>query len=326
MSSIIEIKSGELYIHGNHIPRHEEKPWLFSASAVHRALEEVIRKKARLKKKDEDTYFHSVRPSHWFVNKLREEGYPEKIANRTRNRIRKFGLAVGFGLHCPQARTMTYTVEDIEDFEDKDLVYSGIRGNSKKAGTYLCQHAVVDYTASIDSDFRHELIDLFTQVVNGNIEEVTEAVKEAEKKAKGTQTRRENIQLNHEFVAECGKKKILPMKAQEGINVGVLGMTATKYKEVHGITEPFNDNLPVTKVHAKNMALIIATSELAEDPRETISNKEGREIGINSGIIASLVLEDKDFRSELKARIASRAKDLSKIFKKKIQSSKSKAG
>jgi hypothetical protein len=116
------------------------------------------------------------------------------------------------------------------------------------------------------------------------------------------------------------------MKAQEGINIGVLGMTATKYKEVHGIAEPFNDNLPVTKVHAKNMALIIATSELAEDPRETISNKEGREIGINSGIIASLVLEDKDFRAELKARIASRAKDLNKIFKKKIQSSKSKAG
>jgi hypothetical protein len=116
MSDIIEIKSGELYIHGNHIPRHEEKPWLFSASAVHKALEGVIRKKARIKKKDEDTYFHSVRPSHWFVNKLREEGYAEKVANRTKNRIRRFGVAVGFGLHCLPGKTMTYTLEDVEDF------------------------------------------------------------------------------------------------------------------------------------------------------------------------------------------------------------------
>lgn len=209
MSDILEIKSGELYIHGSHIPRHEEKPWLFSASAVHKALEEVIRKKARIKKKAEDSYFHSSRPSNWFVNKFREEGYVAKIANRTRNRIRKFGLAVGFGLHCLPGKTMTYTLEDVEDFEDKELVYSGIRGNGKKSGTYLCQHAVVDYTASIDADFRHELIDLFTQVVNGNVEEVVEKVVENNKKAKGTQTRRENKQLNDEAVVECGKKGIL---------------------------------------------------------------------------------------------------------------------
>jgi hypothetical protein len=65
MSDILEIKSGELYIHGNHIPRHEEKPWLFSASAVHKALEEVIRKKARIKKKDEDNYLENTHPKIW---------------------------------------------------------------------------------------------------------------------------------------------------------------------------------------------------------------------------------------------------------------------
>ena len=133
-------------------------------------------------------------------NNIKKEPYVEKIANRTRNRIRKFGLTVGFGF-CDSR----ITEANVAELEDKELVYSGIKGHGKKAGTYLCQHAVVDYTASIDADFRHELVDLFTQVVNGNIEEVTEKVVEAEKKAKGTQVRRENIQLNHEFVAECGK-------------------------------------------------------------------------------------------------------------------------
>ena len=201
MSDILEIKSGELYIYGNHIPRHEEKPWLFSASAVHKALEEVIRDKASRKGKDEDKYFTNLRPALWFVNKLREEGYLEKIANRTRSRVQKFGVAVGFGLHCNRALTMNEI--DVDEYEDKELVYSGIRGNSRKAGTYLCQQSIVDYTATIDSNFRHDLIDLFVQVVNGNVEEVVEKVVEAEKKAKGTQVRRENIQLNHEFVAEC---------------------------------------------------------------------------------------------------------------------------
>jgi hypothetical protein len=178
-------------------------------------------------------------------------------------------------------------------FEDKELVYSGIRGNGKKSGTYLCQHAVVDYTASIDADFRHELIDLFTQVVNGNVEEVVEKVVENNKKAKGTQTRRENKQLNDEAVEECGKKGILPMKFQEGINIGVLGMTATKYKKLHDISEPFNDNLPITLVDTKNLALLLGAQELRTDPRKHISNAEGRAIGKTNGIRARIIFTDK---------------------------------
>jgi hypothetical protein len=290
MSDILEIKSGELYIHGNHIPRHEEKPWLFSASAVHKALEEVIRKKARRLNKDEDTYFYGVRPAAWASNNFKKEEYVEKIANRTRNRIRKFGLAVGFGL-CHSR--MTQALATSMSLTDKELVYSGIKGHGKKAGTYLCQHAVVDYTASIDADFRHELIDLFTQVVNGNVEEVVEKVVENNKKAKGTQTRRENKQLNDEAVAECGKKGILPMKFQEGINVGVLGMPASKYKEKHDISEPFNDNLPITLVDTKNLALLLGAQELRTDPRKHISNAEGRAIGKTNGIRARIIFTDK---------------------------------
>lgn len=108
-----------------------------------------------------------------------------------------------------------------------------------------------------------------------------------------------NQQLNHEFVAECGKKKILPMKAQEGLNIGVLGMTATKYKKLHGIPEPLNDNLPVRLVDVKNIGLVLATSRLREDSRAAISNKEGREIGINSGITARMIFENEELKTKI---------------------------
>lgn len=109
----------------------------------------------------------------------------------------------------------------------------------------------------------------------------------------------ENKQLNDEAVAECGKKGILPMKLQEGINVGTLGMTATKYKEVHDISEPFNDNLPVRLVHIKNVGLVIATSTLQEDPRKSISNKEGRMIGTRSGVAARMFFENSKVKGVL---------------------------
>lgn len=109
----------------------------------------------------------------------------------------------------------------------------------------------------------------------------------------------ENKQLNDEFVAECGKKKILPMKAQEGINIGVLGMTATKYKKLHDIPEPFNDNLTVEQVDTKNLALIIGTKKLRDDDRESISNKEGRMIGIRSGVAARMFFENSKVKGVL---------------------------
>ena len=163
MSDILEIKSGELYIHGNHIPRHEEKPWLFSASAVHKALEGVIRKKARRLKKDEDNYLENTHPFFWMKNNFKVEGYVEKIANRTRNRIRRFGSAVGFGLVGKGGSTMT---EDLADeLTDKELVYSGIRGRSKNAGSYLCLEALTDYVLVVDptlaDDFhKHGLLEI----------------------------------------------------------------------------------------------------------------------------------------------------------------------
>jgi hypothetical protein len=107
------------------------------------------------------------------------------------------------------------------------------------------------------------------------------------------------------------------MKAQEGINIGTLGMTATAYKKLHGIPEPINDNLPVTKVHTKNIALIIATAKLAGDKRDSISNAEGKEIGITSGIRASLILDgdDEKFNAQMNAKVAEKVAKLKKEIK-----------
>ena len=125
----------------------------------------------------------------------------------------------------------------------------------------------------------------------------------------------ENKQLNDELVAECGKKGSLPMKFQEGINVGVLGMTATAYKKIHGTPEPLNDNLPVRVVDKKNLALMLGANELRTDPRENISNAEGRDIGLTSGLMASLILEDEEFKSQVKARLSEKVAKLRKELK-----------
>jgi hypothetical protein len=76
-------------------------------------------------------------------------------------------------------------------------------------------------------------------------------------------------------------------------------MTATKYKKLHDIPEPFNDNLPVRLVHIKNVGLVIATSTLQEDPRKSISNKEGRMIGVRSGVAARMFFENSKVKGVL---------------------------
>ena len=120
----------------------------------------------------------------------------------------------------------------------------------------------------------------------------------------------ENKQLNDELVEACGKKGILPMKAQEGINRGVLGMTATAYKKLHGIPEPINDNLPERTLRIKNVGIVLTTDALESDERSSISNKEAKEIGLKNGIMASLIFEDKNIQSQLKAGVAKRLAEI----------------
>jgi hypothetical protein len=68
-------------------------------------------------------------------------------------------------------------------------------------------------------------------------------------------------------------------------------------------------------VDTKNLALLLGAKELREDNRDSISNAEGREIGITSGLAASLIFEDKEFNSQLKARVAAKVAKLKKELK-----------
>ena len=99
-----------------------------------------------------------------------------------------------------------------------------------------------------------------------------------------------NKQLNDELVEACGLKKVLPMKVQEGINEGVLGMTATKYKKLHSIKEPFNDNLTEVQVATKNVGIILTTLQLRSHPKTSLTHKEGKQIGVNCGQYAKDVI------------------------------------
>ena len=99
-----------------------------------------------------------------------------------------------------------------------------------------------------------------------------------------------NKQLNDELVEACGLKKVLPMKVQEGINEGVLGMTATKYKKLHSIKEPFNDNLTEEQVATINAGIILTTLQLRSHPKTSLTHKEGKQIGVNCGQYAKDVI------------------------------------
>lgn len=100
-----------------------------------------------------------------------------------------------------------------------------------------------------------------------------------------------NKQLNNRLVEVCGMKNILPMKVQEGINEGTFGMTATQLKKSRGIKEPFNDNITETEAAIKNIAIILATTAIRMHPAVTIKHKDGRAIGVDSGIKANETLK-----------------------------------
>ena len=98
-----------------------------------------------------------------------------------------------------------------------------------------------------------------------------------------------NKQLNDELVEACGFKKLLPMKVQEGINEGVLGLPAMKYKKLHGIKEPFNDNLTKDQVDTKNIGIILATMRIRKHEKPELTHKEGKHIGLTSGQYAKRI-------------------------------------
>ena len=135
---------------------------------------------------------------------------------------------------------------------------------------------------------------MFISVLNGYTQEITKKVQKNENRAKGTQARADNIEFNHRLVEACGLKKLLPMHVQRGINEGVLGMTATKYKKLHSIKEPFNDNLTEDQVDIKNAGIAFATLEVRNHTKSKLSPKEGQEIGKSSGAQAQFIRSNKE--------------------------------
>jgi hypothetical protein len=98
--------------------------------------------------------------------------------------------------------------------------------------------------------------------------------------------------IQNRLHATCKKKELDSKYVVSGINEGVLGMTATKYKKTFGIKEPFNDNLSKDQVDIKNAGISLATYTIRNHPKPKLSSKEGIEIGKDSSLRAKIIFTD----------------------------------
>lgn len=293
--STIEFINGELFVFGKQIRAHEEMPWLFCATDLHKACAFFIKRAAVKKGEDPDVKFTSKRPVAWVQwNLADDEDTISEIADITRHRIRERGAYLGLKPISKKSNARYLAL--LDTLTDKELILYSRKGNSPTSGTYLSLHALVQYASFMNKMLHTKIIQSYMDIITGDVERVTEAVVYASVRAKGTATRAENKQLTYELSEECAKKKLLPIKPQQGINEGVLGMTATKYKKYFGVMEPLNDNLTVDQVSVKNMAMLMATDVIRKHAESVISQKEGAKIGriaalqaraINSGRLSS---------------------------------------
>jgi hypothetical protein len=278
---IIIVDSGELYVFGKQISRHPEFPWLFSITDIYKSCEKPIKKEAVRKGKNPETYFKTRAPSQWI--RVKDDYSIQKSARSIRKRLVKYGVNCGFGMSLASSTVRRRTVDDLTDVQ---ICMFKVEGGSAKArvhGTYVCQNWIVQYAAFLNESLSEEITNVFISVLNGYTEEVTKKVHKNQERALGTKVRQDNKDLNSELVEVCGRKHLLPMKVQQGVNEGVLGMSATKYKKLHGIKEPFNDNLTQEQIYIKNIGINIATYRIHMHKAPRIGQKEGNMIGITSG-------------------------------------------
>ena len=284
---MIVVDSGELYVFGKLISRHPEMPWLFSITDVYKACEVPLKREAKKYGKDPEKVFTSKRPSPWVQNNIVDETV-DAVAGRLRKRIKKYGVNCGFSIVNTEA-VITASISN------RNLCIQTKRGGSTKGlvkavqGTYVAQDFIVDYAGFLNAKLKASINSTFISVLNGYTEEVTKKVEKNERIAKGTQTRIDNIQLNHALVEACGLKQVLPMKVQQGVNEGVLGMTATKYKKTFGIKEPFNDNLSKDQLDMKNTGISLATYTIRNHHKSKLSGREGQDIARASGVRAKFI-------------------------------------
>lgn len=286
-TQLIQVVNQELYVLGKLISRHPEMPWLFSITDVYKACEKPLKQEAVKYGKDPEVTYKSKRPANWLAKNSKDQTI-DAVAGRLRKRINKYGVDCGF-------QKSNAILVALETLSNKQLCLFSVKGGSSKSkthGTYVSQDFIVGYAGFLNEKLKAHINDTFISVLNGYSEEVIKKVEKNERIAKGTQTRRENKQLNDELVEACGYKKLLPMKVQEGINEGVLGLPAMKYKKLHGIKEPFNDNLTKDQVDTKNIGIILATMRIRKHEKSELTHKEGKHIGLTSGQYAkSITLE-----------------------------------
>ena len=269
---MIQVVNQELYVLGKLISRHPDFPWLFSITDVYKACETPLKREAVKYGKDPEKAFTSKRPSPWVQNNVVDETV-DAVAGRLRKRIKKYGVNCGFSELGSKAVITAL-------LSNRELCIKLVQGNTKLRGTYVAQDFIVGYAGFLNEKLKAHVNDTFISVLNGYTEEVTKKVEKNERIAKGTRSRTDNIELNNRLVEACGLKKVLPMKVQEGINEGILGMTATKYKKLHDIKEPFNDNLTEAQIDLKNAGIALTTYSIRTHVKDKLTHKEGRHIGL----------------------------------------------
>ena len=309
-SSPMEIINGEMVVFGQVLPRHPEFPWLFSATHLHKFCKNAIRATAVLSKRDPDKFYEAKRPAQWIRRNILGKESKERVehyAEHTRRRIKKYGPNLGFA----SRRNSTVSNVTVENMEDLEVVCVTINGGPMR-GSYLCQLAIIKYIETFSEKFRAKVQDTFIAVANGEVEEVTQQVEENARRAKGSKERQEHKEQNYRLIKACGDKQLLAVHPQKGINLATLGMTAKKYKEKTGATEPLNDNLPVGLVRERAVAVEMTAKAIEDNPSAKISPKEGVKIGFKCGVMAKQVLVDREaqellFRNGLRSSKHARA-------------------
>jgi hypothetical protein len=167
--STIEFINGELFVFGKQIRAHEEMPWLFCATDLHKACAFFIKRAAVKKGEDPDVKFTSKRPVSWISRHLVDEEIIAGIAEITRQRIRERGAYLGIK---PISKKSNATAAELLDtLSDKELIlYTRKGGAPGTAGTYLALHALRDYATFFSIP---ELSEAFHKLVPSSSESIS---------------------------------------------------------------------------------------------------------------------------------------------------------
>ncbi len=274
---MIQVVNQELYVFGKLISRHPDFPWLFSITDVYKACEVPLKREAKKYGKDPEITYKSKQPNTWLAKNTKESRL-DAVAHEVRRRIKKYGVNCGFSsLKTDPAVAGSVNNRDLWIQVKKGGATKGIHLATQ--GTYVAQDLVLSYAGFLNDRLQARINSTFISVLNGYTDEITKKVEKNERIAKGTQTRKTNVELNSRLVEACGLKYVIPICVQRGINEGVFGMSATKLKKVRGIGEPFNDNLTENEVDIKNAAIALATYAVRNHEKSKLSQVEGKQIG-----------------------------------------------